>query len=221
MFKHIASAVLIAVGMGTAAAQAAPNTFTYEVTITNQTLAEAFTPLLAVTHNSAIQLFTPGEAASAPLAEMAEGGDIGPLRALAESAPSLVASTEATSGLLLPGKSVTLRIATRPGFDRLSLVGMLIPTNDTFLGVNSVELPRTPGEVTVMAVAYDAGSEPNDELCANMPGPTCGGVGSSPNAGGEGFVYVSNGIHGIGDLKAATYDWRNPVATVVIRRVGR
>jgi Spondin_N len=221
MFKHIAGAVIVAVGLGTAVAQAGPSTFTYEVTITNVTLAESFTPLLAVTHSSEIQLFTPGDAASGPLAEMAEGGDIGPLRALAEGAPDLVAGTEATSGLLTPGKSVTLRIATRPGFDRLSLVGMLIPTNDTFLGVNSIELPQTPGEVTIMAVAYDSGSEPNDELCANIPGPDCGGVGSSPNAGGEGFVYVSNGIHGIGDLEAAKYDWRNPVATVVIRRVGR
>jgi len=46
----------------------------------------------------------------------------------------------------------------------------------------------------------------------------CGGVGGSPGIGGEGFVHIHAGIHGIGDLLPARYDWRNPVAKVVIQR---
>jgi hypothetical protein len=37
--------------------------------------------------------------------------------------------------------------------------------------------------------------------------------------GGEGFVHVHRGIHGVGDLKPIGRDWRNPVATVSIRLV--
>ena len=57
--------------------------------------------------------------------------------------------------------------------------------------------------------------------CANIPGPACGGAGPSPDAaeGDEGYVHIHPGIHGIGDLDASEYDWRNPVAVIKIRRV--
>jgi hypothetical protein len=37
--------------------------------------------------------------------------------------------------------------------------------------------------------------------------------------GGEGFVRISEGIHGVGDLPANLWDWRNPVAKITIRRL--
>ncbi len=40
-----------------------------------------------------------------------------------------------------------------------------------------------------------------------------------PDDEGEGFVTIHNGIHGIGGMEAATYDWRNPVAKIVIKQV--
>ncbi len=95
---------------------------------------------------------------------------------------------------------------------------MLIPTNDAFVSVQGMRVPDGRMTTTVAAVAYDAGSEPNDELCASIPGPVCGGEGGSPDADGEGFVHVHAGIHGIGDLAAADFDWRNPVAQVKIQR---
>lgn len=53
-----------------------------------------------------------------------------------------------------------------------------------------------------------------------MPGPACepdsGNLEASP---GEGFIHVQRGIHGIGDLAADVYDWRNPVAEVFLRRL--
>jgi hypothetical protein len=93
---------------------------------------------------------------------------------------------------------------------------MLIPTNDSFVAIQNVALPRHFAAHVVPA--YDAGSEFNDELCANIPGPACGGAGDSEEDG-EGYVHVSSGIHGIGDLEAASYDWRNPVARISIRRL--
>ena len=71
----------------------------------------------------------------------------------------------------------------------------------------------------IIPPGYDAGSELNDELCLNIPGPVCGGAGGSPEAGGEGYVHISGGISGKADLAAATYDWRNPTAKIVIKRV--
>ncbi|MEZ5601637.1 MAG: hypothetical protein R3F36_12070 [Candidatus Competibacteraceae bacterium] len=60
---------------------------------------------------------------------------------------------------------------------------------------------------------------PTTNCALSIPGPLCGGEGGSPNVGGEGFVHIHAGIHGIGDLNAADYDWRNPVATVTVERV--
>ena len=122
-------------------------------------------------------------------------------------------------GLLAPGKSVTIKVKMEDGFDHVSMAAMLIPTNDGFFALNGVRGPKGQKMLSFESPAYDAGSEPNDELCANIPGPVCGGEGTSPNAGGEGFVHIHAGIHGIGNLPAAERDWRNPVANITIRRV--
>jgi len=190
----------------------------FEVTVTNITAAQSFTPILVATHASDSVLFRVGEAASAELAELAEGGDTAPLAA-ALARNDQVLDVQSTSGLLAPGQSSTIRVATRGRFDRVSVAAMLIPTNDSFLALNGMEGPGGERGIRVFVPAYDAGSEPNDNRCASIPGPVCGGEGTSPNAGGEGFVHISRGIHGNGDLDPAIYDWRNPVALITVRRV--
>lgn len=75
-------------------------------------------------------------------------------------------------------------------------------------------------EATVVnAAAYDAGSEDNSEDCAYIPGPPCGNGDVRDTVGAEGYVYIHSGIHGIGDLEPAEFDWGNPVATVKIERL--
>ncbi len=195
----------------------------YEVTITNLTKASQFTPILAATHRASISYFQLGEPASAGLALMAEDGDVSLLaEELTATGKVLDAANSAdvlgSPPLLFAGQSVTLRLETDGRRARLSFAAMILPTNDSFVALNSVRLPRY-GSRVYTALGYDAGSEPNDEWCANIPGPRCGGQGASPEEDGEGFVHVANGMHGIGDLPAETYDWRNPVARVVVRRV--
>lgn len=80
------------------------------------------------------------------------------------------------------------------------MAAMILPTNDSFVALDSVALPLW-GSRTYYAKSYDAGSENNDELCASIPGPQCGGDGEFTAVDGEGFVYISNGMHGIGDLE--------------------
>ena len=192
------------------------NSSNYEVTIYNITKGQTFTPILAVTHSPDISLFELGEPASSELATMAESGAIGPLRAVLDAAPGVVAETNTNGALLFPGDSVTIAISGDVQLDRLSFVGMLIPTNDAFVAINGIELPKK--HAVVYALAYDAGSEANDELCSNIPGPFCMDADDSGDAG-EGYVYVGNGIRGVGDLDPAEFDWNNPVARVEIRRV--
>jgi hypothetical protein len=221
-FKHVLGAAALVAMSSTASADrlaGAADGGTLEVTITNVSKLQ-FTPLLVATHTSDVAFFQPGAPASDELAMMAEGGDIGPLAGVLEGLPNFVGDIGSTDGLLFPGQSVTVELDASRQFDRLSVAAMLLPTNDAFVAINSVPVPRILNRASrFVANGYDAGSEPNDELCANIPGPTCGGAGASPNEGGEGYVSISAGIQGVGDVSAATYDWRNPVAIVTVRRV--
>ena len=195
---------------------------TYAVTITNITSGQAFTPVLVATHKAEASFFELGAAPSPELADLAEGGATSGLQMLLNGLPEFVMDTN-TSGitpdgnpLINAGESVTVYITGNRDYNRLSLAGMLLPTNDTFVAVNSMPLPRR--YAAGMALAYDAGSEKNDELCANIPGPQCGGMGEAFSDGlYEGFVHISRGISGEGDLNASDYDWRNPVARVTVR----
>ncbi|MGH8704492.1 MAG: spondin domain-containing protein [Burkholderiales bacterium] len=217
---HENAKLLVAGGVTLAMATpaAADDAAFFEVTVTNATAAQSFTPILVATHASDSVLFRLGEPASAELAVLAEGGDTAPLAAaLAQN--NQVLDVQSSSGLLAPGQSSTLRVATRGRFKRVSVAAMLIPTNDSFLALNGMRGPSGSDSITVFVPAYDAGSEPNDNRCVSIPGPVCGGEGTSPNAGGEGFVHISRGTHGNGDLDPAVYDWRNPVARITVRRV--
>jgi len=55
-------------------------------------------------------------------------------------------------------------------------------------------------------------------LCINLPGPGCGGDPGPASDNGEGYIYVSNGIRGNGDLDADQLDFNNPVAKITITR---
>lgn len=192
----------------------------YAITITNITHGMLFTPFVAAIHTSQIALFELGSPASDELARVAEGGDTGPLAAKLNDSAEVFA-VGSGSGPLFPGQSVTLHINGPKHLSKyrhLSLASMLVPTNDTFVSLNSVKLPLT-GSVMYLAKSYDAGSEINDESCVNIPGPFCGGEGYSPDSEGEGFVFPSPATHGEGDLSTATYRWSDPVAKITITKM--
>lgn len=193
---------------------------TYEVTVTNLTRGQYFTPMIVTTHSSGAALFEPGAEPSAALADLAEGGATDGLAMALEDANAAFDIQYTGGGLIGPGESRTVTIdASLRGYNKLSLAGMLLPTNDTFVGVDALPLTAlrsTP--VDAYAFAWDAGSEINDESCAHIPGPQCGGEPFSMGLG-EGYVHISPGIQGVGDLDPADYDWRNPVAMVRVVRV--
>lgn len=195
----------------------------FEVTITNLTRGQRFTPILVASHKAGVKLFELGQPASPQLAILAEEGNVAPLADLLNSMPAVL-DTADSGALLNPGASVTVSVKTQGDFHHISLASMLIPTNDGFIALNGVAGPRGPHAETFTSVAYDSGSERNDELCASIPGPffmECGGPGGggAPGGGEEGYVHVHAGIHGVGNLNAAQRDWRNPAALIVVRRV--
>jgi hypothetical protein len=208
----VAGLVLLVAGRGEALANG-----DVEVTITNLTRAQPLSPPVVASHSAnGPQLFVAGEAASSQLAMVAQDAINGPLVSLLEGSPGVV-DVQQGAAPIPPGGSATV-VVDAPGFSRLvSLASMLVNTNDAFIAIQHVAVPRH-GVTTLFVPAWDAGSEVNDEDCANIPGPACGDTDQSGQAEG-GFVHIHNGVHGSPDLDPAIYDWRNPVARIDIRRL--
>jgi len=219
------SAILAALALFTATAANADyyksRNMVYEVTITNITKGQVFSPPVLVTHSGDVALFAVGEPALKELALVAEDGAGGPLADLASTLPQ-VAEAQATMAPIGPGGSAVYKISSKRGFGVLSIVSMMVNTNDAFIAVDSRKLPRWRHATrTYNALGYDAGSEANNEDCRFIPGPACpagsGNQRSTDDA--EGYVHIHNGVHGFADLAANAYDWRNPVARIEIKRV--
>lgn len=189
----------------------------YEITLTNITKGISFTPFLATSHNRHIALFEVGESASEEVGAVAEGGDISGLKDQLDQSHR-VADTAATEGLLVPGASTTFTLESGRGYGRFSLISMLLPTNDSMAALMGAKLPKR-GSATYFMNAYDAGTETNDESCAHIPGPQCGGVPFSPEDNGEGYIFPAAGIHGEGDLSREAYQFDGPVVKVTVTRV--
>jgi hypothetical protein len=199
-----------------AAGAAHANGARYEVTITNLTRGTLLTPVLVVSHAPGLHLFAEGEAASEELAQLAEGGATQPLQDALTASGKVHDAT--TSGPIPAGESVTVELGASHNARFLSVASMMLPTNDGFIALNGVRVAGRGKTRVFYSPGYDAGSELNDEACVNIPGPHCGGEGYNP-AGGEGYVHIHAGLHGIGDVLASDHDWRNPVAKITVKRV--
>ena len=214
--KVLSSAVFCAL-LASANSAFADGSPMYKVTITNLTNAINLTPIIVSSHRRGVSIFDMGAPASDDLSAIAEGGNTAPLAATL-GANSQVEDVQTSAGLLGPGQSTSVMVSARHGARWISLASMMLPTNDGFIGLNSVKVSKH-GVSQFYSPGYDAGTETNDELCISIPGPTCGGEPFSPSDDGEGYVHINRGIHGIGDLAPNIYDWRNPVVKVSVERM--
>lgn len=210
--KNIKALLLLALSTIFAASVSAAN---FEVTITNLMKSTVLTPVMITVHRESVYFYQLGAPASDALSRVAEGGDTSGIAAMFSESDQVAS----TGGLLGAGESATVMFDGLNSHSKISIAAMLLPTNDAFIAAQSVPVKRGLGNQTFYLKAYDAGTETNDESCASIPGPQCGGEPFSPNDTGEGFVYVHSGIHGIGDLNASEYTWMNPVVKVTINRV--
>jgi hypothetical protein len=199
------------------------------VEITNLSNALYYTPLLVSVHDGDTHMFQVGSAASASLQAMAEGGDIsGLVTDLASVGANNV--TNPAGGLLAPGASATATIEVNKGNHYLSIAAMLLPTNDGFVGLDALRLPKKGGSHTFYLNGYDAGTEANDEIINGGGAPGTPGIPADPGgnsgSGASGVtgadhnstVHVHRGIVGgaSSDLDGAVHTWMNPVAKVVV-----
>jgi hypothetical protein len=209
--------VIVLAGGSTLADQ---STRRYEITITNLTRGQIFSPPIVISHDWNFQLFKLGDAASPQLAALAEEGDPSLLIDQVDLEPGL--NYAVSDGPVLPGKSVVLEVSAVKRARWISVAGMLVTTNDGFFAVRDLVVPLKR-EITVEADAYDAGSERNSEDCAFIPGPPCGSHNAHDPADAEDYVYIHAGIHGIGPdpdlVNPSVYDWRNPVAQITVRPI--
>ena len=204
-----------------------------EVKVVNMTGGSYFTPLLVATHGTASKLYTTGEAASDALQAMAEGGDISKLSTNLQANAATIVENPA-EGLLAPGKNSSTTLTTTDTNNRLSIVAMILPSNDAFVALNNWEIPKEKGTYKIQLHAYDAGTEANNEVVNGAGAPGALGVPADPggNAGtgatgvdavAEGFVHIHRGIlgddsatGGKSDLDITKHRWLNPVATAII-----
>ncbi len=204
------------------------------IRITNLTHGNHFTPLLVAAHPAGQHLFQPGETASSSLQAMAEGGDIsGLVTDLAAMNADVVENP--AEGLMAPGSSVDFQFSTGMDNTQLSVVAMILPTNDGFVGLDAIDIPNEPGTYTWTLNAWDAGTEANDEIINGGGAPGAAGIPADPlgkggmNASGvtdmesNDTVHIHRGIigdsdpeGGISDLDSRVHRWLNPVARITV-----
>lgn len=203
---------------------------TFEVTIINMSHSQPFSPGVLVTHDGAADLFTSGAAASEGIRLIAENGDPSTAVSMlsgADGVSEVVATAAPVHRKGGPGPDMlTAYITASDNARYLSLAAMLICTNDGFIGLDSVDLPKGPETAVYFPGAYDAGTEANDELYTSVVDP-CGAVGpvavapdgqNNRTATSE-VIAMHPGFAGVGDMDPDAYNWRNKVARVTVKRV--
>jgi len=213
----------------------------FKVEITNLTNANYFTPLIVSSHSRSVDMFELAEPATAALQAIAEGGDVSAMQTALEQSGADVAIADTPTGapVLAPGETASATVDSNRLNRRLSLAAMILPTNDAFVGLDSINL-RYVFSKTYFLYGYDAGTEANNELL-NVPGGGAPGVLGIPGdpsglsgSGGTGVatadtnttVHIHRGIigdsdlfGGASDLDSSAHRWQNPVAKVVITRL--
>jgi hypothetical protein len=214
---------LAATGLLTAGAGAdGGGTKTWRVTIENLTPAgpgapgsQPLSPPLFVVHSKKADVWSVGDVASHPVAAIAEDANNAPAESALAQLRAVRDVFTGAGGPIPSGTSRSFTVETRGEFNRLSVVTMLVNTNDAFTGVDSYRLRGDGAELERMA--YDAGSERNNELAAFIPGPCCGNA-FVRDPEGE-LIRMHPGIVGAGDLDPAVWGWEGPAARITIERV--
>ena len=210
----------------------AANVYDYTVTLQNLTTGQPLSPPVVATHSPRMGIYELGEPASADIEAIAENGDNS--GALASLGGSGWVTDVVNAGVpLTPYRTTVADFTDSTKFnitarkwDRVSLASMLICTNDGIVGADSLPLPRS-GSATYYLLGYDAGTEKNTELSADLVDP-CSALGpialdGDPNGNNNDGIDTSDpiefhpGIVVSGDLLEA-HGWVGPVLALTITR---
>jgi len=194
----------------------------FEIVLENLTPAtgpgasQPLSPPVMASHTPRFHVFRLGKYASTELGQLAEDAVNPPMIEMLNESIFAYDVVEGTTGPIFPGEYAKFYVKAKLPFKKFSLVSMLVNTNDAFTGVDAVNLPLH-GSREYYLMAYDAGTEINTELKANIPGSCCG----SPlvRVPSHDRIKYHNGIIGGGDLDPAIYDWNKKVAKLTITRI--
>ena len=208
--------------------------YTYRVTVENLTGAQAFTAPFVATHTGRVRLYRPRRPASAAIQALAENGDTTPLLTLFGGDTRVSDIATGATGALVPGSdpggtllgsSTNILIGADRRAKFLSVVSMVVCTNDGFTGLNRVRLPRRGVSVYFPRVS-DAGTEINTEDFADLV-PACqsllgissadaGTLVSNPALAEGGRILPHAGVVGGDDLIPSTHGWLDPIVRVTV-----
>ena len=200
-------------GAGGTATAMPPSVF--RVTITNMTDPPTpISPGALVGHCEDGAFWSKGSSASAELELIAEVGNPGAAVAVEEEETAMGVTflqERHTIGEVGPGESTSVDVVFEFGC-KLSSAHMLVHSNDTFVGANSVGIwdPDTnlPLEnVSVELTAHDAGTEENSEIASGFDGGQ-----PDPSRGAEN---LENGVATSEPISAST-QWSGVQATMTI-----
>lgn len=125
-----------------------------------------FSPLVGGTHNASVTFWREGAVASDGIKDMAERGRTSPLDAEVQAAISAGTAQHILrgDGIGSPG-STSFQFEISAGFPLVSLVTMVAPSPDWFVGVSALSLfdgSTWVDERTVPLVPWDAGTDSGD-----------------------------------------------------------
>jgi len=196
----------------------------YQITVENLTDGQPISPPFIAAHTRRADYWSTGTIANHAVAAIAEDANNGPAIELGELIPQVkTAVTGVEDGAtgpapIGPKASQTYTVTVNGYAGRLTLLAMLVNTNDAFTGLDSLRLPRRVGHSrTRYRVAYDAGSEKNNESAKYIPGP----VGGNPFVRDpEGNVIREHpGVKGGADLNPEDHSVDGKVAKITVKRV--
>ncbi len=211
IYVAVTSILLLAVP----SANASNGSKTRTVSITNISSTVLTPPIVALCKRWMAPIARVGKSASDQIEAVAEGGDTSGLAALFVENNCNIGTAD---GPILPGQTVSIEVTGRYN-DRFHMASMLLPTNDGFIYSSGKRLKNIIYRGGISLKSYDAGTEFNDEICAHIPGPPCGGAGEGFNAEREAnnFVRPHPGLSNVGDVNTALYAWGEPVARIHIK----
>ncbi|WMN60897.1 spondin domain-containing protein [Pseudoalteromonas xiamenensis] len=192
-----------------------------KVTAVNLTYGQPLSPIGIALHKEG-QFWKLGEAASVELEKLAEGGDNSGLLGL-----EAVMMSSSADAPLAPGASQELMLTTESlvGY-KLSLITMMVNTNDGFTGLNAMDVSNLAegDSVAMRTYAYDAGTEANTEAQGTIPGPADGGEGFNSTREAIDKVAMHPGVVGNDDglsssILDSTHKFDNPLMLVTITRM--
>lgn len=195
--------------------------YSFEVTVSNLTYAQPLSPIGIALHKEG-NFWQLGQMASNELETLAESGDNSALLAL-----DMVDTSISDTSPLGPGNSITLTITTADMIDaKLSLVTMMVNTNDGFSGLNAIDVSalEVGSLLSFKTRAYDSGTEANNEAVGTIPGPADMGEGFNTLRDDVDFIAVHPGVVGNDDglsqsVLSYEHKFDNPLMAVSITRI--